>query len=377
MSRAQRGVAHDPVYRLLALCARAEGDDARYQKLAQEARGIEDWERVLAQAETHRLAPLLYVHLKEAGVRLDQRTRRALQGLYLRHRRANEARTQTLIEILAAYQEASLRVLVLKGAALCHLLYPEPGLRPMDDIDLLVGREEARRAQALLADLGFQAPVPAADRIPAKHLKAATRLIDGAAVHVELHLTLFGEMTAVPTGLDDLAARATEFQLGTGGPTAWTLGREEMMYHLCQHLVTHADVFTPLRLIWIADIASFAERFVIDWEWVGEQYPVVPNLLSLIHFVTPLSPELLARGGVDVEHMVRGAGDEFQGWPRSSLAAQREKGVSRILRDTFFPSEWWLRLHYGLGGAQPLFWVRWLRHPLHILAWVRHRLFNH
>jgi len=39
-----------------------------------------------------------------------------------------------------------------------------------------------------------------------------------------------------------------------------------------------------------------------------------------------------------------------------------------MLTDTFVPSEWWLRLHYGLNSAQPLFWYRWFKHPLYILG---------
>jgi hypothetical protein len=34
------------------------------------------------------------------------------------------------------------------------------------------------------------------------------------------------------------------------------------------------------------------------------------------------------------------------------------------------PSEWWLRLRYKLGSTRPLFWYRWLRHPLYILGHV-------
>jgi len=40
------------------------------------------------------------------------------------------------------------------------------------------------------------------------------------------------------------------------------------------------------------------------------------------------------------------------------------------LRDTIFPSEWWLRLRYKLGSVRPLFWHRWIRHPLYILGHV-------
>jgi len=48
----------------------------------------------------------------------------------------------------------------------------------------------------------------------------------------------------------------------------------------------------------------------------------------------------------------------------------REKGYRRVVRDTLLPSEWWLRLRYQVGSARPLFWYRWVRHPLHILGHV-------
>jgi hypothetical protein len=46
------------------------------------------------------------------------------------------------------------------------------------------------------------------------------------------------------------------------------------------------------------------------------------------------------------------------------------------LRDTFFPSEWWLRLRYQLGCARSLrlAWHRWLRHPLYVLGHVARAL---
>jgi hypothetical protein len=123
---------------LLAGCARVECRPAHYHQIAQAAAQLREWAGVAAQAEAHGLAPLLYV--------------------YLRHRHANQVRTRVLHDVLAAYQAAGIPALVLKGAALFHLVYPEPGLRPMSDLDILVPESEAWRAQRTLAELGFDAP---------------------------------------------------------------------------------------------------------------------------------------------------------------------------------------------------------------------------
>jgi len=75
--------------------------------------------------------------------------------------------------------------------------------------------------------------------------------------------------------------------------------------------------------------------------------------------MTPLSYELLERASIEIGKAPQGIGVEFYGWPRV-----RHK--QRILQNTFFPSEWWLRLRYNLGSTRPLFWYRWVRHPLYI-----------
>jgi hypothetical protein len=138
----------------------------------------------------------------------------------------------------------------------------------------------------------------------------------------------------------------------------------------------HATVFTPHRLIWVADIVTFAECFQaeIDWGAVEREFSSIHRTLSLLQFMTPMSESLMKRAALEQGQMPKGIGEEFDGWPRSSIKDQRAKGWPRILHDTFFPSEWWLRLHYNLDSSDSLLWQRWVGHPLHIFGWVRHLL---
>jgi hypothetical protein len=151
--------------------------------------------------------------------------------------------------------------------------------------------------------------------------------------------------------------------------TAHTLGYEDTLQHLCRHLASHVNVWDFCRLIWVADVVSLAERFVseIDWRRVQRQHPVVLDMLSLFHFMTPLSDELLSRTDVKTGRTPEGIGVEYQGWPRLT---EDQRGWQRVLRDTLFPSEWWLRLRYKLSSTHSLFWYRWVRHPLYILGQV-------
>jgi hypothetical protein len=288
----------------------------------------------------------------------------------LRHRLANQIRPQALAEILTTFDAAGISAMVLKGAALVHLLYPHPGLRPMRDLDLLVKKSEARHAQNLLAELGFVTSAPATSNLPDKHLPAAIRQIEGVSVSVELHHNLFNNDYPASMTFEQVSNSAIAFRLAE--TTAYTLGYEEMLWHLCEHVTYHATIWEPIRLIWVADVVGFAERFVneIDWSRLARHYPHALKILSLFHFMTPLSETLRRRAGLKPGKALPGAGQEFDGWPRLSLAAQRDKGYGRILGDTFFPSAWWLRLHYRLDAIQPLFWHRWVVHPWRILTWA-------
>jgi hypothetical protein len=260
----------------------------------------------------------------------------------------------------------------LKGAALAHLVYLEPSLRPMRDVDLLVSRSQARQAQSLLAELGFNAPPPG-DALPAKHLTVAQRRVEGLPVSIEIHHNLYAKGTSI-TELESLRPAAIPFTIE--GVAAYTLSYEAMLDHIYRHA---ANIFNPLRLIWIADLVSLAERFAaeIDWPRVDSY---VRNALALCHWLTPLAEELLSAAALNPGRPPRGIGQEFQGWPRFSLAAQRHKGYWGIMCDSFFPAEWWLRFYYGLPAGPStklridpaLWWGRWVRHPLHILGWMAH-----
>ena len=363
------------IFQLLASCIAAASGPERTRQLAQAASRLSDWTNVATAAESQGMAPLLAFHLQAAGVRPPQPARRQLQGLRLRHRRASQIRTQVLAEILAAYSTAGIQALVVKGAALAHLIYEQPELRPMADIDILVSRSDARRAQQLLAELDFQAPLPSNGRLPDKHLAVARRPVGGMVVSVEIHHNLFDADYPASLELSDLAGEPLAFPLADTGLESCTLAPEEMLWHLCQHLTLNATVFRSIRLIWMVDVVSFAGRFAsaIDWRQVNQHYPLVTSTLSLLNAMSPLSATLQAKAGLK-SSIIGGIGLDFEGWPRSSLASQRQKGWQRILGNTFRPSEWWLRLHYGLGSGRALFWHRWLIHPLHILGWVQQLL---
>jgi hypothetical protein len=92
--------------------------------------------------------------------------------------------------------------------------------------------------------------------------------------------------------------------------------------------------------------------------------------------MTPLSGTLQQHLPINMGRAPQGIGLEFNGWPRFSLAQQKTKSYIHIAADSFLPSDWWLRLYYGVGPSRTLFWHRWVWHPLAILNFVRQLVFE-
>ncbi|MDO8670340.1 MAG: nucleotidyltransferase family protein [Dehalococcoidia bacterium] len=356
----------------MALCSRIDlsaSDGANLLRLLDNFTG---WDPLLVAAQAHGLGPLVYWHLSASRAEVPPLVWRGLEGIYLRHRQANRMRIRELGAILTAFEAVGISAIVLKGAALAHMIYPEPGLRPLGDVDILVEKAQVKQARKVLTTLGFvvaMASDPAAD----KHL-VFVKTVDGFQVVVELHYHLLAASHRTTATLDPKINSPFAFIMGE--QTAFTLGREAMLWHLCQHMVFHADVFLPVRLIWATDIVSFAECFVseIDWEYVRHHFPLVRNVLSLLQQVTPLSKAVQDRLSISMPLHRQETWGDFRGWPRASVAHLRQQGNSycRILQDTFFPSTWWLRLHYGLSNTHTMLSYRFFWHPIHILSWAAH-----
>ena len=114
-----------------------------------------------------------------------------------------------------------------------------------------------------------------------------------------------------------------------------------------------------LRLIWIADILSFSDRFVheIDWTRVARRYPFVMNALPLIHCLVPLPELVRQRSGVTLVSPPGGLGEAYQGWPETkALVWDGVSGRLQFLKRSLFPPEWWLRFCYEAGTGRVRLW---------------------
>lgn len=352
---------------LLLACAHLpQNDDSR---LAQHLASFTAWDALLPAAETQGLGPLLYAHTRRAAFDPPPAVRLGLQGMFLRARHWHEVAQAVVGDALQAAQQADVSLVVLKGMALASVAYPEPALRPMRDVDVLVSPADEPRLRRALADWGFSplasGPIPPDHR----HGVGLARTVDGAVVQLELHHNLFsGFMAGDSLTLTDVAAWLRPFHLGD--QEAFMLDHEVMLWHLYRHMIVE-----PWRLIRVVDLVTYAEKFSgqIDWARLRRRYPLVMPALTLLHGITPLSAQLRARAGINPTFTL--ALTEIpRDWPPLGDAHWAGMGWWQRARALFFPQPASLSLYYGVKSKNELTWQRLLRHPLQVGVWIMRRV---
>lgn len=353
---------------LFSLCASFDLEDQQKAKLQSIANQITSRQQLPTFAEEQGMAPLVNFHLRKNKVTIPQETLRELTALSLRHKLINQARTTTLIELSNLFHQAEIPFLVLKGMALAHLLYPSPELRPMKDMDLLVRNEEAEKVTQLFNENGFKQNKDAFFHPSELHLPTFTKEVEGFRISIEVHHRLLPEKNGEFWGyLEKFQLPHQKIQI-SNAVVVETLSNEEFLYHLSKHTFFSYHNLEPLKMIWVADICNFAEKFAedIDWQLIKKNFPIVLHTLTALHEIFPLSETLIAKTGIKPRKTAEKRFRPYQGWPGVPLKDVKKQALLRWVKKTIFPSDWVLFLHYGNSRFKAR-WYNWLNHIVNLI----------
>jgi hypothetical protein len=359
---------------ILGLCSRDDGHDVIYDRLEHlltgfQAQGL-SWEILIHNAEKQGMAPLLYKHVNAIDFKLPHSARRLLQSLYLRNRRANSIRNKVVAEILTAYASENIDVLVVKGMALCNFSYSETALRPMRDVDLLLKKNDLEKAEKILAELGYK---QAEDHdIPEDyyHLAPMGRITDGLPVNIELHHNLLPFDSRYPLWpIEKSYGTSRLFELN--GVMARTLNLEDTLNYLYFHGFRSPLTYEPFRFMHVADIVTLVEKFIdrINWVEVCKEVPVFLNVLSRFHYLTPWKSEIAQQLKLEISDHPDGHGLPYRGWPLLKFKTVAGKDFVTLLKNTFWPSQWWLQVYYGHLRGPAYLKARLVEHPRTVWRW--------
>ncbi len=258
-----------------------------------------DWERLLAMARWHRLGPLLWDHLRQAGPDLivppevlatfrDDARRATARSVNLQHE---------LDRVLALFERFGVPALLLKGAALVEAgVYPDRGLRVMVDLDVLVPADELERAHTLVAEtLGYTVRGMRVSPDDAARWHHHYQLVRGnGSIIVELHRRMF------PDRPDEDIQGVWDRALPGGRAPAHLLPTpEDLAFHVAVHFGTDRVKQGDSALGQLADLVRIAERWPVDWDVVRAR--AATEHVSDRLFLALYSVEVLFGGVVPAE----------------------------------------------------------------------------
>ena len=352
-----------------------------------------NWARMLSMANEHRVTPLLHWRLKydKAYLLVPDKVRSDCADAFKATTLRSLAIQRELLLVHRLLEEGKFPHIFLKGAYLAYLAYPQPGLRPMRDLDILLPKKSVMKAFNYLIEQG-------AERTPYSqaHPEAAFELLHhlpplyspSKTLSMELHVELFHDERR-PEGQIDLGQDQDFWdrciQRNLSGETLNFISPTDLLLHLIEHAV-YGHQFNNGPLI-LSDISFLLDTHQIDWPlfwrltdeagyargarltlelfqryygegkitWPSGQIPndsIDETILSASALL--LLRDMNTRGNIEL----------------MSVAAQQTNASSKFafIKRRLFPSRTQLALIYPAHPRSPLIYVYYLKHWWRLLT---------
>jgi hypothetical protein len=357
----------------------------RTQELDLDSFSTSDWDLFLRQVQAEGVGPLVYWSLSRSGKlsSLPKQVQHFLRAMYFSLRMNNEQILQEVETLSHQFVQAGIPVIALKGICFALTVYPDIGLRPMVDLDLLVPAAKASTAVRIAKSFGYVDAVPEA-------LPGLSGLLDHAVclkkmtrpfTTLEIHHRLVAEKSftyAVPMDwfwsqtelMEPVSAERKIKHLHMLTPTA------QVLYASAHAMLQHGGRNTSLRWHYDLDrlMRVYSER--IDWdllvrqaqvfEWGSAAFAALSQTVNL--FETPVPQRVLDELSEHTDrNMTRVA--TLQDQPATHTLEEYQKlkslngyGRLKLILALVVPSPAYMRWRYGVRSswALPTFYLsRW------------------
>ncbi|MFY9241026.1 MAG: nucleotidyltransferase family protein, partial [Roseovarius sp.] len=228
-----------------------------------------EWTALMPAIQEHRLAPLLLVRLQRLDMPAALPTA-LLQTITRAFEQSNWRSLRLKAELIRLHRlldRNGIAYAALKGAYVAFAAYPQPALRPMRDLDILVHPSDAIPVFNLLQQqAGYERATqfrgsPAAAMQVSKHLPALRHANSG--ISIEIHHRLISPGSAKIDLAEDPALWDRIIRHPLGSDHVAFLSPTECLLHLLEHAVyDHHLNNGPLIL---SDIHHLIQKTTIDW----------------------------------------------------------------------------------------------------------------
>ncbi len=292
---------HTKEHQFLLLAARRTIQDDARNRLDLLLNERLDWGCIQEQAQIQRISSLIYhncLYQRDniSGVPLS--VQQFFQDCYQETYLQNTLWYHHLSIILQKFEQQGISSIALKGIVLAKTVYRNIALRPMQDIDLLLQKQDMTAASRILRELGYSNILRHLTYLSPWHKVHEENLFSGledqgyhlptfikklgtVPICVELHHHIAPEIFA--SHVRSIAAPDLD-------PRIRVLTPEYFLLHLCFHLSLHSQKGKTPRLIWYCDIAELLNTYHtrIDWALflsLCQQHQIAEQVLHSLYKV--------------------------------------------------------------------------------------------
>lgn len=223
-----------------------------------------DWERFEALLDQHRIQPLLIRGLRQMDGELVDAfpVLKKLRGQQNQYAMRSMTRLQALSRINAAFADAGIRMISMKGPLLAMELYGDPSLRTSRDLDLMVSEEDLPRAGEILREMGYALEPNPYATTPLRH--KFYRLVE----HEKHEVYNKGDICIELHWKSDYQAEQSFEELWQSREEQILLGRSIALMgpeDRYPALMIHAAEHGFLRLRWLLDLYELQKKPKFSW----------------------------------------------------------------------------------------------------------------
>jgi len=252
---------------LLELC-RLEFTQEQINRINSLIPVITDWKYFTDLTNDHGVSALVWHNLEKNQLNsgIPTEVNMFLRGALMRSMSRNAFNTESMAEVLRLLNKEKIKTVILKGLALENSVYGNSGLRQMNDVDILIDREECIKARNILVSNGYVSrPVKSFFHkfiLPyyGKHLPS----LDKNGTSVEIHHELFG-------GRDNRTTKMLydgSYEGEIKGEKAWFPEPQIFFLYLIKHLYMH-EMNNESQLRLYTDLVVMIEKYydeIINYE---------------------------------------------------------------------------------------------------------------
>ena len=374
------------VNELLLSCLRVRYDSQALRQTRQLANvnGL-DWDAFFQHALAESVAPLVHHTLSNHPGILPPSVEQALGVAYYHAAARNALLFEELAGIVEILNEASVPVILLKGAALAQGVYENVAFRPMSDLDLLVPGTLIAHAEKCLVENEYVLL-----EVGHSFARHSTASAGTGWPPVELHRHIVSS-PYYRKKIPEHWLWRDPVETSINGVPALRLSWTATVLHSCMHFLDHIAARSPL--LWLCDISELLRREEADWDALcgaGSDFGVALPVTSVLetcsealglslpeHFartVQAMSPGLVERTAY--QFCLSGTRSTASKTLFDFLTVEGLANKARLLSSRLFPSRdymirrysirrrWLVPLYYPrMLGAAAVQGIRALRRP--------------